>query len=101
MRGRLLFVAGLGAGYVLGARAGRRRYEQIKAAGERVWNTPAVQHQVDQVVQGVQGFVADKAPEVQAKVTDAAKKAASAVGDKVGDTVRRSKSDAPGAGTSA
>jgi hypothetical protein len=31
MRGRLGLLIGLGAGYVLGARAGQERYEQIRA----------------------------------------------------------------------
>jgi hypothetical protein len=43
---KVLFVVGLGVGYVLGTRAGRERYEQIKRAAENVWNTPAVQQGV-------------------------------------------------------
>ncbi len=46
MKGKILFVVGLGVGYVLGTRAGRERYEQIKKAADRVWNTPAVQQGV-------------------------------------------------------
>ena len=34
MKGKILFVVGLGVGYVLGTRAGRERYEQIKQAAE-------------------------------------------------------------------
>ena len=49
MKGKILFVVGLGVGYVLGTRAGRERYEQIKAAAERVWNTPTVQQSVGTV----------------------------------------------------
>ena len=49
MRGKLLFVAGAAVGYVLGARAGRRRYEQIKSAAAKVWETPGVQKQVNAV----------------------------------------------------
>ena len=63
MQGRIVFLAGAAIGYVLGARAGRRRYEQIKAAGERLWNDQKVQSKVDQVVGTVQGFVKDKAPD--------------------------------------
>jgi hypothetical protein len=40
-------VIGLGVGYVLGTRAGRERYEQIKAQAEKVWSLPPVQKQVD------------------------------------------------------
>jgi oxygen-dependent protoporphyrinogen oxidase len=79
MQGRILFVAGAAVGYVLGARAGRRRYEQIKAAADRLWNDKTVQKNVNDVVGTVQGFVKEKAPEVQAAVTDRAKKVVSQV----------------------
>jgi len=49
MKGKIGIVVGLTAGYVLGARAGRQRYEQIKDAYLRVYNQPAVQKQVDKV----------------------------------------------------
>lgn len=49
MKGKILFVVGLGVGYVLGTRAGRERYEQIRKAAENVWNTPAVQQGVGTV----------------------------------------------------
>lgn len=87
MQGRIMFVAGAAAGYVLGARAGRRRYEQIKAAADRVWNDRNVQKGVGEVVGSVQGFVKEKAPEVQGAVVDQAKKVAS--------KVRRSSTDEP------
>lgn len=38
---------GLVAGYVLGARAGRERYEQIAKISSKVWNLSAVQAGVD------------------------------------------------------
>jgi hypothetical protein len=47
MKGKAGLVIGLAAGYVLGARAGRERYEQIKTQWLKVWNTPPVQKQVD------------------------------------------------------
>ncbi|WP_197409344.1 MULTISPECIES: hypothetical protein [unclassified Rathayibacter] len=43
MKGKILFVAGAAAGYVLGARAGRKRYDQIAAAANRFWQTQPVQ----------------------------------------------------------
>ncbi|WP_345751793.1 hypothetical protein [Microbacterium rhizophilus] len=46
MRGKLGLVIGLGAGYVLGTRAGRERYEQIKTQALKVWNLDPVQEQV-------------------------------------------------------
>ena len=75
MKGKILFLAGLGVGYVLGTRAGRERYEEIKAAAANLWNAPVVQKQVD----NVQDFVKDKAPDVVEFVADGAKKVAAQV----------------------
>ena len=47
--GRLSLGLGLGVGYVLGARAGRARYEQIKQAAAGVMERPEVQQAVEQV----------------------------------------------------
>jgi activator of HSP90 ATPase len=69
MKGKILFVVGLGVGYVLGTRAGRERYEQIKRAAEGVWNQPAVQ----QGVSTVTDFAKDKLGDVSDTVLDAAK----------------------------
>lgn len=49
MRGKVGLVIGLAAGYVLGTRAGRERYEQIKAQAKKVWNLDPVQEQVTKV----------------------------------------------------
>lgn len=70
MKGKILFVAGLGVGYVLGTRAGREQYEKLKSQAARLWNDPRVQRQVD----SVEEFVKDKAPEVAEFVGDQAKK---------------------------
>ena len=43
MRGRITFLAGLAVGFVLGARAGRERYEQMVKATRKVAENPAVQ----------------------------------------------------------
>ena len=40
---KLSFLAGFGAGYVLGARAGRGRYEQIRRAWEHAKDDPRLQ----------------------------------------------------------
>ncbi|MGY1644198.1 hypothetical protein ACI782_24085 [Geodermatophilus sp. SYSU D00703] len=40
---KLSFLAGLGAGYVLGAKAGRERYEQIRKAWENAKDNPQLQ----------------------------------------------------------
>jgi predicted neutral ceramidase superfamily lipid hydrolase len=49
MRGKVGLVIGLAAGYVLGTRAGRERYEQIKAQAAKVWHLDPVQEQVGKV----------------------------------------------------
>jgi hypothetical protein len=86
---KLGFIVGVGVGYVLGAKAGRRRYEQIKARADKVWQSPTVQHKVNDATQ----VVRDKAPELQHKVAAVAKDAGSAVKAKV------SGSDHSGTGT--
>lgn len=75
MRGKILFVFGIALGYVLGTRAGRERYEQIRAGALKVWNDPRVQEQVATV----EDFVKTKAPDVAEKATVAAKKVSSTI----------------------
>ncbi len=36
--GKISFLAGFAAGYVLGARAGEQRYEQIKLQAGKAWS---------------------------------------------------------------
>jgi len=79
MKGKLLFVAGGVIGYVLGARAGRKRYEQIKDAANRFWESPAVQKQVDKVEE----FASQKLGDVPEALGNAAKKAVTGVVEKV------------------
>ncbi|GGR75071.1 hypothetical protein GCM10010252_11840 [Streptomyces aureoverticillatus] len=70
MRYRLTFVAGLALGYVLGTRAGRERYEQLKKSFREVAQNPAVRNTVESAAQ--QG-------------RDVAGKAFHSVSEKVGD----------------
>ena len=76
---KLSFLAGLAAGYVLGARAGQKRYEQIKGRATQVWSSDPVQSKVDTVVQTVK----DQAPAVAAKVGGAARTAGAAARERV------------------
>lgn len=48
----------LGAGYVLGTRAGRERYEQIQSKAQQIWQRP----QVQQATQKVKGTVRTRLP---------------------------------------
>src|SRR5262245_22960634 len=43
MRGKLMFIAGVGVGYVLGTRAGRQKFDEMVAQARRVWESPTVQ----------------------------------------------------------
>lgn len=79
MRNKLIFIAGAAIGYVLGARDGRGRYEQMKSQADSLWHDPRVQEKVSSATQTVK----DKAPEVQARVQDAASQAAGAAKEKV------------------
>ena len=72
MRGKILFLVGLGVGYVFGTKAGRQRYNQMKDAALKVWNDPRVQEQVSVATE----FVKDRAPEVADFVTESVKKVA-------------------------
>lgn len=70
MRGKLVLLVGVGIGYVLGTRAGRQRYEDIKTWANKLWNDPRVQRQVHEA----EAFAKDKAPDVARIVGDGAKK---------------------------
>ncbi|MEV0633853.1 YtxH domain-containing protein [Streptomyces sp. NPDC050619] len=72
MRYRLTFVAGLALGYVLGTRAGRERYEQLKKSARQVSQNPAVRNTAESAAQQGRQF---------------AGKAYHAVSEKVGDRV--------------
>src|SRR5437016_6471607 len=43
MRGKLWFLGGLAAGFVLGARAGRERYEELVQTARKIKEHPTVQ----------------------------------------------------------
>jgi len=48
MSGKLLFLAGLGVGFVIGARQGRGAYEKLRARASAIWGDPKVQKGVAQ-----------------------------------------------------
>ena len=73
MASKIPFILGLGAGYVLGTRAGRAQYERIKAAATHVAENPAVRERVDAA---------------QARVSEAVRRQGEAVTDKVADAVK-------------
>jgi hypothetical protein len=84
MAAKISFLVGFGAGYVLGARSGRERYEQIASKAQEVWRDPRVQEKAGQAQQ----LVKDKAGEAGSVVAEKASEAGSTVGAKVSEKVR-------------
>ncbi len=83
---KLMILAAAAIGYVLGARAGRERYDQIAGLATRVKNDPRVQDAAHQASETAKA----QAPVVKDKVTSAASSAAGTVSDKVSDRVKSS-----------
>lgn len=71
--GKISFLAGFAAGYVVGARAGEERYEQIKLQAGKAWQHPAVQQKKDEATQTLK----ERGPEVAAAAGQAALRGAS------------------------
>jgi len=74
---RIIFTVGIAVGYVLGSRAGRARYEQIKRAARAFKENPAVQekahrlqHQAGDAFESARRTVGDKAPHVVDRVRE-------------------------------
>jgi hypothetical protein len=70
MRYKLTFLAGLALGYVIGTRAGRERYEQLKKSVREISQNPAVRNAAESAAHNSR---------------EVAGKALHAVSDKVGD----------------
>ncbi|MBQ0830231.1 YtxH domain-containing protein [Streptomyces tagetis] len=51
MRYRLTFIVGLAVGYVLGTKAGRERYEQLRKSAQQVAQNPAVRNTAESAAQ--------------------------------------------------
>ncbi|MGW6704215.1 YtxH domain-containing protein [Streptomyces sp. NPDC054956] len=72
MRYKVTFAVGLALGYVLGTRAGRERYEQLKKSARELAQNPVVRNAAESAGQSGREF---------------AGKAFAAVSDRVGDSV--------------
>lgn len=79
MKGKLLFGAGIAAGYVLGSRSGRAAYEKLKARAAALWESQPVQDKVAAATDAVK----EKAPEVSEQLGEAARRAATVIGSAV------------------
>ena len=109
MNPRFLLLVGLGVGYLLGARAGRERYEQIKTKANELWEDPRVRkarteveayarqqapiirERAEAVAKAAPGVVADGAKAAAGMAKDVAGKVSTTakdVADKVGDSAK-------------
>jgi hypothetical protein len=79
MKGKLLFGAGIAAGYVLGSRSGRAAYEKLKARAAALWESQPVQDKVAAAAD----VVKEKAPEVTEQLGEAARRAGTIIGSAV------------------
>jgi hypothetical protein len=78
MKGKILLVVGLGVGYVLGARAGREKYEKIKRQAEWVWDSPTIVDARDKV----DAFVKARTPDLAEVIAAGVKKLVATVAGK-------------------
>lgn len=76
------FLVGTAVGYVLGTRAGRKRYAQIKRTSSRLWNLGPVQRRRAALKYAAK---TKAAPYVANRVGDAAK----ATGQRIAESARR------------
>ena len=86
-RYRISFLTGFAAGFVLGARAGRERYEQIVRVARSVADSPAAQQAAGAVQAQAAGLAKTAKQKVSDGLQDRVPKLASAAKDKVGDQV--------------
>jgi hypothetical protein len=67
---KLGVLVGFGAGYVLGARAGRQRYDQLVGRAQELWRDPRVQRKAARAHDVVQEKASQAAGAVQGTVKD-------------------------------
>jgi hypothetical protein len=84
MRYRVTFLAGLAAGFVIGARAGRERYEQLKKLARKAADSPAVQQAAGAAQAQAAGMVRAARDKVTGKIADRLPKLAETARSKVG-----------------
>ncbi|MFI1100295.1 hypothetical protein [Streptomyces sp. TLI_146] len=91
MRYRLTFAVGLVVGYVLGTRAGRERYEQLKKSARQVAQNPAVRNTAESAAQNGRAYAGKAFHAVSEKVGEK-------LPDSVGERVRSLRERGQGAG---
>ena len=91
MRYRWVFFTGLGIGFVLGTRAGRERYEQMRRVARKIADNPTVQ----QAAGALQAQAAGYAKTAGGKVADRAGAARAKVGEAIHEHVPRKSNGGP------
>jgi hypothetical protein len=86
MRFKSGFLVGLGAGYVLGAKAGEERYQQIMDAAGKLRENPGVQRLTGEVNKTV-SVGRDRVAETAAAKADQAREAVATKADQARETV--------------
>jgi hypothetical protein len=102
MRYRATFITGLAVGFVLGARAGRERYEQMKTLARRATDNPAVQQAAGTAAAQATGLAKTARDKVQQRTPGFADTAIRKAGERLPGRAKRAGTGAePGAGTGA
>ncbi len=70
MRYKVIFLAGFSAGFVLGARAGRERYEQLRKLARQTADHPAVQQAAAAVQAKAAGMASNAKDKVASQLHD-------------------------------
>jgi hypothetical protein len=83
MRGKLGIAVGLAAGYVLGTRAGRERYQQLTASAKRLADDPSVKR-LQEELNGLFGSA-------RQRVVDSTSTTVQRAGDQAADKVQQAR----------
>lgn len=89
------FLAGAAVGYLVGARAGREKYDQIRDKAQDLWNDPRTQEKLNDVGSTIK----DKAPDVGSAAASAAGNVAGKVKETATNASHRAKSSESDSGT--
>ncbi|TBN56400.1 protoporphyrinogen oxidase [Glaciihabitans arcticus] len=85
MNPKMLLLVGLAAGYVLGARAGREKYDTLKAKANELWENP----RVARARRDVEAYARQQAPIIRERAEAAAKAAPGVIADAAKDVASK------------
>ena len=87
MRYRFTFFAGLAVGFIVGARAGRERYEQLKKVARKAADSPAVQQAAGAAQAQAAGLARSAKDQAMRRVPRLTEKARNTVPGPIGDRI--------------